>query len=89
MADLANQFAEAQERVKTLKTKPDNDTLLELYSFYKQATEGDCNIPPPKGLFDIAGRAKYEAWIARKGLSNDKAMTQYIKLVNSLLARER
>jgi diazepam-binding inhibitor (GABA receptor modulating acyl-CoA-binding protein) len=89
MADLSKQFADAQERVKTLKAKPDNETLLELYSFYKQATDGDVNIPPPKGMFDVAGKAKYEAWAARRGMTSDKAMQQYIKLVDSLLARQR
>lgn len=89
MADVSKLFADAQDRVKTLKTKPDNETLLELYSFYKQATEGDCNAPPPKGLFDVAGKAKHEAWSARKGLSSEKAMQQYVKLVDSLLKRQR
>lgn len=29
-------FEQAAEQVKQLKNKPDNDTLLKLYSLYKQ-----------------------------------------------------
>ena len=31
---------------------------LELYSMFKQATEGDCDEPKP-GLIDLVGRAKW------------------------------
>ena len=34
-------FEEAAERVKQLKTSPNNDELLALYGLYKQATDGD------------------------------------------------
>ena len=88
MSDLSQKFEDAQERVKGLKSRPDSDALLELYSFYKQATAGDCNIPPPKGMFDLQGKAKHEAWSNRKGLSADKAMQQYIKLVDALVKRD-
>jgi len=36
-------FEAAADRVKTLKEKPANDTLLKLYGLYKQATVGDNN----------------------------------------------
>lgn len=35
------QFTEAAEKVKTLTKKPTDEELLELYAFYKQATDGD------------------------------------------------
>ena len=41
MTTLEQQFTAAQKEVQSLAERPDNDTLLELYSFYKQATEGD------------------------------------------------
>ena len=82
---LADDFASAQERVKTLKSKPSNDTLLELYSLYKQATAGDVEGKRP-GMLDLKGRAKYDAWAARKGTSKDAAMEKYVALVNRLLA---
>ncbi len=79
------EFQSAQERVKTLKSRPSNETLLELYSLFKQATEGDVQGKRP-GMLDLKGRAKFDAWTGRKGLSKDAAMSQYVALVERLLA---
>ncbi|MDC0708540.1 acyl-CoA-binding protein [Stigmatella sp. ncwal1] len=81
---LAEDFKGAQARVKTLSTRPSNETLLALYSLFKQATEGDAQGKRP-GLLDVKGRAKYDAWVGRKGLSRDAAMQQYVQLVERLL----
>jgi acyl-CoA-binding protein len=81
---LADDFRSAQERVKTLKTRPSNDTLLELYSLFKQATEGDVQGKRP-GMLDLKGRAKYDAWAGRKGVGREAAMQQYVALVERLL----
>lgn len=83
MATLEEQFATAQADVQKLAERPDNDTLLELYSFYKQATEGDVTGDKP-GAFDFKARAKYEAWEARKGMKRDVAMKAYVRLVEHL-----
>ena len=83
MGTLEEQFATAQAEVQGLAERPDNDTLLELYSFYKQATEGDVTGDKP-GAFDFKARAKYEAWEARKGMKRDVAMKAYIRLVEHL-----
>ena len=58
---LAERFAEAKGRVEQLTKRPTNDQLLELYAFYKQATEGDVTGSRP-GLLDLKGRAKFDAW---------------------------
>ncbi|QRK08266.1 acyl-CoA-binding protein [Archangium violaceum] len=81
---LEDDFRSAQERVKTLTTRPSNDTLLELYSLFKQATEGDVQGKRP-GMLDLKGRAKYDAWASRKGLGREAAMQQYVALVERLL----
>jgi acyl-CoA-binding protein len=83
MADLDKRFAAAQAAVKELPGRPDDDTLLELYSWYKQATDGDATGNRP-GAFDFVARAKYDAWQARKGAGKDVAMRAYIKLVDHL-----
>jgi acyl-CoA-binding protein len=62
---LADDFRSAQERVKTLTSRPSNDTLLELYSLFKQATDGDVQGKRP-GMLDLKGRAKFDAWTGRK-----------------------
>lgn len=83
---LADAFAAAQQQVKTLSTRPDNETLLQLYALFKQATEGDCAGKRP-GLLDVKGRAKFDAWAGRKGQGRDAAMAEYVALVERLLGR--
>jgi len=80
---LQEEFEEAQRRVKTLSSMPDNETLLELYALYKQGTEGDVRGGRP-GMMDFKGRAKWDAWSSKKGTSKDAAMTAYVALVRRL-----
>jgi acyl-CoA-binding protein len=77
-------FVAAQERVKSLKRRPGNDELLALYGLYKQATEGDVTGSRP-GLFDPKGRAKFDAWSARKGTAAADAKQAYVALVAELV----
>jgi len=86
MKDIEKQFKAAQADVQNLAERPDNETLLELYSFYKQATDGDVSGSKP-GAFDFKARAKYDAWEARQGMDQQAAMLAYIKLVNHLKSR--
>ena len=82
-SDLKARFEAAAASAKQTKKRPDNATLLKLYSYYKQATEGDVVGDPPGG-FDFVGGAKYDAWSKLKGMSRDDAMTNYIKQVEKL-----
>ena len=79
-------FTDAQARVKTLKSVPSNNDLLELYSLYKQATSGDASGARP-GIFDMKGRAKFDAWTGKKGVERDDAEKQYIAVVERLSAK--
>ena len=79
MSDLAQRFADAQAKIKPV-TGLGNDTMLELYALYKQATTGDAGGDRP-GMLDLRGRAKYDAWAKRKGMAKDAAMQAYIDLV--------
>ena len=81
---LEDEFNEAQKRVKTLSSAPSNDKLLELYSLFKQGTTGDVHGKRP-GMLDINGRAKYDAWAGRKGMSTDEAQQAYVALVDDLM----
>ena len=83
MANLKAQFDAAVAASKQLPEKPDNMTLLKIYSLYKQATEGDVQGKRP-GFTDMVGRAKFDAWAAVKGQSNDEAMQAYVDLIESL-----
>jgi acyl-CoA-binding protein len=82
--ELKQLFDKAAEESKELSDRPSNDTLLQLYSLYKQSIEGDVNVDPPSNPFDFVSRAKYEAWAALKGKTKDAAMKEYVDLVNKL-----
>lgn len=83
MSDMQARFDAAVAHSKKLKERPDNETLLQLYALYKQATAGDVQGKRP-GITDLVGRAKFDAWFAVKGRSKEEAMQQYVALVNSL-----
>jgi acyl-CoA-binding protein len=80
---LQEQFAQAQIDSKNLPERPDNMTLLKIYSLYKQASTGDATGERP-GFTDMVGRAKFDAWAALAGTSQDAAMQQYIDLIEDL-----
>lgn len=83
MSDLKARFEAAAQEAQSLSKRPSNENLLKLYAFYKQATAGDVSGKRP-GFTDMVGRAKYDAWAERKGLSQEEAMRAYIDLVESL-----
>lgn len=80
---LKDDFENAAKDVQKLTARPDNETLLSLYSLFKQATEGDVKGQRP-GMLDLKGRKKYDAWSEKKGMAADQAMQQYVALVKRL-----
>ncbi|KAK6485192.1 acyl-CoA-binding protein-like [Huso huso] len=76
-------FDKAAEEVKNLKSQPSDQEMLEIYSLFKQATVGDVNTARP-GMLDFKGKAKWDAWDARKGMGKDDAMKAYIAKVEEL-----
>ncbi len=83
---MSEKFEDAQRRVKDLKVAPDTDTLLQLYALYKQGSVGDATGSRP-GMMDFKGRAKFDAWTTKKGLTKDAAQEQYVTLVDKLAAK--
>jgi len=82
--ELTALFEQAVEESKSLSDRPSNDSLLQLYSLYKQATTGDVNVDPPSNPFDFVNKAKHDAWAALKGKTKETAMQEYIDLINKL-----
>jgi diazepam-binding inhibitor (GABA receptor modulator, acyl-CoA-binding protein) len=76
-------FESAVDRSRQLTKRPTNEELLQLYSLYKQATEGNVAGERPGG-FDFKAIAKYDAWSELKGKSKDQAMEEYVSLVEKL-----
>jgi diazepam-binding inhibitor (GABA receptor modulator, acyl-CoA-binding protein) len=83
MADLKKAFEAAMADSKNLSDRPDNATLLKIYSLFKQGSVGD-NTEKKPGFTDMVGRAKWDAWNGLKGTSTDDAMQQYIDLIAEL-----
>ncbi|XP_053744235.1 acyl-CoA-binding domain-containing protein 7 isoform X1 [Synchiropus splendidus] len=85
MSQLA-EFEKIAEDVKNVNSRPTDQELLDLYGLYKQATVGDVNTDRP-GMLDLKGKAKWDAWNSRKGMSKEDAMTAYIGLAKEIICK--
>jgi diazepam-binding inhibitor (GABA receptor modulator, acyl-CoA-binding protein) len=83
MSDTLNA---AEERLRTLTTRPSNEELLQLYGLYKQALLGDCLQSKP-GMFDVKGQFKWKAWKDNKGMTQEDATQKYLDLVDKVMAK--
>lgn len=83
MSDLDSRFQQAAKDVLELSSEPDNTTKLALYALYKQGTQGDVQDKRP-GMMNPVGRAKWDAWNEKKGMSKDEAKQAYVDLVDEL-----
>uniref|UniRef100_A0A8C4I8X7 Acyl-CoA binding domain containing 7 n=1 Tax=Dicentrarchus labrax TaxID=13489 RepID=A0A8C4I8X7_DICLA len=84
--DLSEIRGKIAEDVKKVKTRPTDEELLDLYGLYKQAMVGDINTDRP-GMVDLKGKAKWDAWNSRKGMSKDDAMSAYITLGKEIISK--
>uniref|UniRef100_A0A3Q4GJ03 Acyl-CoA binding domain containing 7 n=1 Tax=Neolamprologus brichardi TaxID=32507 RepID=A0A3Q4GJ03_NEOBR len=80
------EFDKAAEDVKKVKAKPTDEELLFLYGLYKQAVVGDINTERP-GMLDLKGKAKWDAWESRKGMSKDDAMSAYVTKAKEVISK--
>lgn len=81
--DSDDDFGKAANHVQSLAASADTKTLLTLYGYYKQATEGPCNTPKPS-WYDMKAKSKWEAWNSLGDLSRDQAKDLYIEMVKKL-----
>ena len=44
---------------------------------------GDCNKEEP-GSWDLAGKMKWNSWIGKKGMSQDDAKAEYVKVADKI-----
>ena len=82
--ELKEQFEQAVAQSKLLTTRPSNETLLQLYALYKQATEGDNVQEAPSNPFDFVAKAKHDAWSSLQGKQSSDCMQEYITLIETL-----
>ncbi|XP_072316660.1 acyl-CoA-binding domain-containing protein 7 [Eucyclogobius newberryi] len=80
------EFSKVAEDVKKVKKRPTDQELLDLYGLYKQSVVGDVNIDRP-AMVDLKGKAKWDAWNSRKGLSKDDAMSAYVTMAKEVIEK--
>ena len=80
---VEKEFLKACEKVKQITPSLDNSTLLKLYGYYKQATEGDVAGGRPSVL-NLKARAKYDVWKSLEGMPSEEAKGNYIRVVSEL-----
>lgn len=85
MPNLITRFEAAVEDVADLPDKPNKATMIRLHALFKQATDGDVSGRRPR-LTDALARARWDAWAALNGTSEDEAMQAYIDLVEEIKA---
>ncbi|KAI0068954.1 ACBP-domain-containing protein [Artomyces pyxidatus] len=84
------QFDRAVEIIQSLpKTGPIQtgyEEKLTMYSLYKQATVGNVKTPRP-GIWDMLGRAKWDAWAKHKDLDSYEAKWLYVDALLKVLRK--
>lgn len=82
-ASSLDRFNEAVKSLDSLPEEPPNDVKLKLYALYKQATVGKCSTSKP-GVFDLVGKAKWDAWNTLGDMPQEKAQEEYAALIGQL-----
>ncbi|KAK4130177.1 acyl-CoA-binding protein [Trichocladium antarcticum] len=79
-------FQKAVVDSKKLTSKPSNDDLLEIYALYKIATGEDISAATKPGMFDLKGKAKYNAWnnAVGDGLTVEEAQEKYVAKIEEM-----
>ncbi|CAM1339802.1 MULTISPECIES: acyl-CoA-binding protein [Tenacibaculum] len=81
--DLDLRFKEAYKIASELEEKLPPDVMLRLYAYYKQAVKGDRFTFNDNS--DLRNAFKFNAWMQLRGMGEDEAKEEYIKLVNSII----
>ncbi|CAN9082378.1 unnamed protein product [Alternaria alternata] len=71
------------------KQGPSNDEQLKLYAYAKVAEGKDINDAKKPGMFDLAGKAKYNKWkeVVDAGTTQKQAEDEYVKAAEEILAK--
>lgn len=80
----AEMFNLATTYVQSAAGTLDNAVLLQLYSYYKQTTEGPCKSENRPSWYDFRAKSKYEAWHALGAMPKAEARLKYIEIVEGL-----
>ncbi|KAK6490272.1 acyl-CoA-binding domain-containing protein 5A isoform X3 [Huso huso] len=64
--------------------QPSSEMMLQFYSYYKQATQGPCNLPRP-GFWDPVGKYKWDVWNGLGDMSREEAMIAYVEEMKKII----
>jgi len=79
------EFDTVAEAIKTANIGAlSNEEKLNLYKYFKQATEGDVKGSRP-GIFSQKERAKWDAWDTVKGTSKADAQAKYVQIAKQYI----
>ncbi|KAK4080334.1 ACB domain-containing protein [Trichoderma simmonsii] len=85
------EFLQAQQATEAFTSKPTNDELLRLYALFKIGKGFDLESAPKPGMFDMKGKAKYNAWkaaVEEEGITDpDEAQKKYVEFVEGLKSK--
>ncbi|KAK4157315.1 putative fatty acid binding protein [Chaetomidium leptoderma] len=88
MVAQSEAFQKAVVDSKKLTSKPSNDDLLEIYALYKIGTGEDIEKAAKPGMFDLKGKAKYNAWqkAVDDDLTPEQAQEKYVAKIEEMKA---
>ena len=84
---IEEEFIAACKKIEENHTALNNSTVIKIYGYYKQATEGDVVGNRPS-ILKLRARTKYDAWAGVSGMTSSEAKSAYIDLVNNLKLRD-
>ncbi|CAG9821836.1 unnamed protein product [Phaedon cochleariae] len=77
------EFFQAADHLQKLLPTVDNQTLLTLYGYYKQGTEGPCMTPKPS-WYDMRAKSKWEAWKKLENMPQGDAKILYTETIKKI-----
>ena len=79
-------FEGAAQKLRDQKPALNDEQKKEVYGLFKQGSVGDNTAEKPGMLSGFEARGKWDAWEAKKGMSQDDAKQAYVDFVTPLLS---
>jgi diazepam-binding inhibitor (GABA receptor modulating acyl-CoA-binding protein) len=77
-------FDALAQKMRDTKPALSDAQKTEVYGLFKQASNGDNTVDKPGLMSGFEARGKWDAWEAKKGMSQDDAKQAYCDLVTPL-----
>jgi acyl-CoA-binding protein len=74
-------FTRAETAWKESKEQLPGKTCRELWALHKQASEGDCHVQKPEGVFNGNAKEQWRLWSSLGGMPREEAATLFVERV--------